>query len=419
MIAIAINGRFQQEVEVVCQRCSGEVRKSAIKSFGRMARKCVSKDDHYFAQYPRPSLNIDVNRNCATFDEPEDLVDFINQMKGHASFDEHPVRIKNMFLFDDQRAEAQYFYRCVMINWLYTPGITFKQLAESAKDVWDYYHDFAYVHGLGGKDSAEAWCAWRAQIETARAYLTNPAIEDYLVQSIVETQCLLRPYLEGRTKMHLLYQILRATDPQALWNEFRREPFYEEKSYPSVQLKALERADEFIAKTSDINHHFMENKGATALWQAAADGHVKAVQALLKHPDIEPNETRLISNTTPLFIAAHGGHFDVVEALVKHPRIKVNLGAVDTGITPLFIAVQEGQERVVEILLCQKNIIIVDEQGVMAATPLCKARILGHEHIEKLLLAAIDPEFQQHRLETAKEDECRKENRSRVLRLEL
>jgi len=32
--------------------------------------------------------------------------------------------MKNMFLFSIERAEQQFYYRTVMINWLYTPGIT-------------------------------------------------------------------------------------------------------------------------------------------------------------------------------------------------------------------------------------------------------------------------------------------------------
>ena len=45
----------------------------------------------------------------------------------------------------------------------------------------------------------------RAQIKQAMAYLTNPALGDYPVQFIVETQLLLDVYLKGRTRMHLLY----------------------------------------------------------------------------------------------------------------------------------------------------------------------------------------------------------------------
>jgi hypothetical protein len=44
----------------------------------------------------------------------------------------------------------------------------------------------------------------RDQIKVAMAYLTSPELADKQVQFIVETQLLLKPYLEGREKMHLL-----------------------------------------------------------------------------------------------------------------------------------------------------------------------------------------------------------------------
>ena len=44
----------------------------------------------------------------------------------------------------------------------------------------------------------------RDQIKVAMNYLTSPELADKQVQFIVETQLLLKPYLEGREKMHLL-----------------------------------------------------------------------------------------------------------------------------------------------------------------------------------------------------------------------
>ncbi len=44
----------------------------------------------------------------------------------------------------------------------------------------------------------------RDQIKVAMDYLTSPELADKQVQLIVETQLLLKPYLEGRVKMHLL-----------------------------------------------------------------------------------------------------------------------------------------------------------------------------------------------------------------------
>ena len=44
----------------------------------------------------------------------------------------------------------------------------------------------------------------RDQIKVAMDYLTSPELAAVQVQFIVETQLLLKPYLEGREKMHLL-----------------------------------------------------------------------------------------------------------------------------------------------------------------------------------------------------------------------
>ena len=98
-----------------------------------MVNKCTSHADHYWGAFPRPGHNLDVTRNACTFDNPEDLRSFIDNMKKHPHMQTNPLRIKNMFLFDDDRAEQQFFYRTVMINWLYTPGITYGRTSRTSK----------------------------------------------------------------------------------------------------------------------------------------------------------------------------------------------------------------------------------------------------------------------------------------------
>ena len=144
------------------------------------------------------------------------------------------VRIKNMFLFDEGRAEKQFHYRTVMINWLYTPNLTYQELADKSIELWSNYFDYESVEGFGSKDPSESWEIWcanypweekrvgsgcyvlcmiqppfnfssrRDQIKVAMDYLMSPELADKQVQFIVETQLLLKPYLEGREKMHLL-----------------------------------------------------------------------------------------------------------------------------------------------------------------------------------------------------------------------
>ena len=67
-----------------------------------------------------------------------------------------------MFLFDEEQAEKQFHYRTVMINWLYTPGITYKELAEESNDLWQQYLNYESVDGHGDKDPSESWSTWYA-----------------------------------------------------------------------------------------------------------------------------------------------------------------------------------------------------------------------------------------------------------------
>ena len=72
------------------------------------------------------------------------------------------VRIKNMFLFDEGRAEKQFHYRTVMINWLYTPNLTYQELAAKSMELWIKYLDYESVPGFGSKDPSESWGTWCA-----------------------------------------------------------------------------------------------------------------------------------------------------------------------------------------------------------------------------------------------------------------
>jgi hypothetical protein len=135
----------------------------------------------------RPSLNIDINRNACTFNTPKELLAFIDAMKNHPLFGGLPgtvpgtscekrslafvtcvfyfllsmkVRIKNMMLFDEAQAMLQFHYRTVMINWLYTPNITYQELAEMSINLWTRYLDFECVPGCSRRDPSESWETW-------------------------------------------------------------------------------------------------------------------------------------------------------------------------------------------------------------------------------------------------------------------
>jgi ankyrin repeat protein len=385
MVAMGIDASFQQLVRKVCARSKGMYTSCRIKGFVRMMNKCLSRDDHLLEEYPRPALNIDLNRNACTFEKPDDLLSFIGSMKQEDKIGSHPVRIKNMMLFDTDQARKQFFYRTVMINWLYTPGFTYNELAALAKPLWDQYRDFEQVPGYGQKDPSEPWGTWRQQVQVAMDFLTGPEIGGKQVQFIVETQLLLKVYLIGRQKMHLLYKIARADTAEALCNDFRTIAAPDARSFDQIQDDALNDMKEFLAKTDDVNYQHEELKGMTMLWKAAELGHEKAVQEILRYPRIDPNKVRSETQTTPLYIAAHRGHVDVVRALAAHPNIKINVGALRINASPLFVASQEGHEMVVEELMRANNIDI-NQPTSDGITPLCQACNMGHEHVVELLI---------------------------------
>jgi hypothetical protein len=53
MIAVAIDGLYQDAVNKVCTACDGMFSAAEIKGFVRMKNKCISKEDHYHGAYPR------------------------------------------------------------------------------------------------------------------------------------------------------------------------------------------------------------------------------------------------------------------------------------------------------------------------------------------------------------------------------
>ncbi len=118
----------------------------------------------------RPSLNIDINRNACTLGNPKDLLAFIDAMKKHPSFgwlpgmpcqwntfgppdfENRPSFSPLFFLFDEGRAEQQFHDRTVMMNWLFTPNMTYQELATKSVELWNLYLDYESVPGFGSKD---------------------------------------------------------------------------------------------------------------------------------------------------------------------------------------------------------------------------------------------------------------------------
>jgi hypothetical protein len=192
----AIDTRFQETVKGLCESCKGSFQLAPIKGYQRMMDKCLSRTDHFYEKFPRPGRNLDINRNCCTFESAEVLLEFAQKMCRLPQMGNQPIRIKNMFLFDDVKAEEGLHYRTVMINWLYTPGITYTEMAEESTPLWEHYYNFTSGTAQGSKPPSIVWTEWREHIALAMTFLKSVK-RRRPVQFIVETQLLLRPYLEG------------------------------------------------------------------------------------------------------------------------------------------------------------------------------------------------------------------------------
>jgi ankyrin repeat protein len=182
------------------------------------------------------------------------------------------------------------------------------------------------------------------------------------------------------------YKVCRADNPKALHFDFLVDRSTEaSSSFDSVENDALKRMQSFLSSTNDVNQYLKELQGATKLWEAAKQGHIRAVECALQHATINPNQAHKHTGSTPLYIGSYYGHEGVVKALLSHPRIQVNRGKAE--MTPLFAAAQEGREGVVELLLKSKGV-AVNQANALGVTPLLQACELGHESICSLLLKA-------------------------------
>jgi len=89
--------------------------------------------------------------------------------------------------------------------------------------------------------------------------------------------------------------------------------------------------------------------GATLLYLASCDGHVRLVEMLLgKGADV--NLACTVGGGTPLHIASQNGHVEVVKLLL-HTGADGNKACGRSGDTPLYAAAWNGNVGVVEVLL--------------------------------------------------------------------
>jgi ankyrin repeat protein len=135
-------------------------------------------------------------------------------------------------------------------------------------------------------------------------------------------------------------------------------------------------------------HHQVGIKPSESLYLAAGDGDKDIVELLLQRPDTEPNAHYGKRYTTPLHEAISGGHLKVVEALLLHSQVDVN--SVDNnGWSALMHATNRGYSNIVNALL-QRFDTNINQLNHMGWTPLTEAVDEGHTEIVRMLLAHKD-----------------------------
>ena len=124
--------------------------------------------------------------------------------------------------------------------------------------------------------------------------------------------------------------------------------------------------------------------GATPLYVAAQNGHEETVAALLT-AGAECDEVRTDIGATPIYIASQQNYPAIVAMLIA-AHADVNLARTDDGTTPLFLAAQGGFMSIVKKLIAagaDVNKAATDD----GSTPLFIAAQKGHFEMVEVLIA--------------------------------
>jgi ankyrin repeat protein len=380
LVALLVNDKYQGMVQRVVTPLGGEHKRCAIKGDVRMRNKMLAPDDHRYAQKPRPALNIDIVRCCVTFDDVasmrkgiEALLTAVSQGGGGAG---GVGRVKNGFATNEDDAAKSFHYRSFMLNLLVDFGCTFGELCNTleAAAILDKYVN------APPENPEEPWGKWRRDALAAVTSVKREAMSSQPAMMVCEVQVLLRPYLEARKEMHLLYKVVRAASAGHLAQQFAvskagTDGRPKNATWTSEERRAVDET------TLDV-----ANGEPLALLWACKGGFVKAVNVALSSGEVDVNRSDPDDGCTPLWVACQNGHLDVVQALLFADEIHINQADND-GVTPLYEACQRGHVGVVRAL--------VDASGIQVnrakngfVTPLFMACQFGYLEVVCALLGA-------------------------------
>ncbi|GMI34642.1 hypothetical protein TeGR_g8411 [Tetraparma gracilis] len=136
---------------------------------------------------------------------------------------------------------------------------------------------------------------------------------------------------------------------------------------------------ELLAAGADVNHTKEGDEATTALYKAAARGHLEAAQALIDAgADVEKGRTD--DGDTPLQVAYRKNKKSVVEYLKS-------VGA-QMGLDALVDAAEKGDAKKVRELLAAGADVNHTKEGNDGMTALFKAARAGHLEVVKALVGA-------------------------------
>ena len=132
----------------------------------------------------------------------------------------------------------------------------------------------------------------------------------------------------------------------------------------------------FVKSKSDINE--------LHLWEAAGDGDLKVVQAMLRGGKVDVNWAGHEKGDRPLHRACRFGKLEIVRRLLEHPAIEPNL-ANTGGASPFYIACQEGHLGIVSLLLADPRVDPAQTEMYGATSLFCPAALGDHKMVSMLL----------------------------------
>ena len=251
-------------------------------------------------------------------------------------------RVKNGFALSDAEAAKSFHYRSWMMNMVVDFGQTFGEMLskEKAAGLLDKYLR------APPENPDEPWGRWRRDAQAAAEALRSGEMSRRPAVMVCEVQVLLKPYLEARREMHLLYKIATAASQEHLATQFAvQEGRAEDATWSTEEQRAVEEVRRNVEKRFELT-----------LYSACFDGFPKAVEAALEVEWIKRNPNSAKENgATPLYIACERGHLDVVRMLLSTEGIDTNRARED-GYTPLYVACQDGHLDVVRMLLSTEGI---------------------------------------------------------------